>query len=255
MAGLPLDVETVGSGRDLVLLHSLLTDRTSFTALAERLSGERRLILVNLPGFGFSPPAAPFAGSADAVAALFEALALSADTDVIGNGLGGFVGLTLAIRHGGRFDRLVLIGGAVAFPEQGRATFRAMAERAATDGMPALAGQAVLRLFPQAYVDANPEVVADRTAVFNDIDPRVFAACCRALATLDLAQDLARVGNRTLVVVGEQDGATPPALGRDLAARLPNAEIAVLPGLGHAPHIQAPDAFVAAIAPFLGLRG
>ena len=54
-----LDVEIVGEGRDLVLLHSLLSDRTSFDPLAARLKGERRLILVNLPGFGKSPPAGP----------------------------------------------------------------------------------------------------------------------------------------------------------------------------------------------------
>ena len=54
-----LDVEIVGEGRDVVLLHSLLSDRTSFDPLAARLKGERRLILVNLPGFGKSPPAGP----------------------------------------------------------------------------------------------------------------------------------------------------------------------------------------------------
>ena len=59
---------------------------------------------------------------------------------------------------------------------------------------------------------------------------------------------------RTLIVVGEQDGATPPALGRALAERLADASSIELPGLGHCPHIQEPDVFVAAIAPFLGLR-
>ncbi|HLT03280.1 MAG TPA: hypothetical protein VK001_13935 [Geminicoccaceae bacterium] len=46
-----LDVEIVGEGRGLVLLHSLLSDRSSYEPLAARIAGERRLVLVNLPGF------------------------------------------------------------------------------------------------------------------------------------------------------------------------------------------------------------
>jgi 3-oxoadipate enol-lactonase len=249
-----LDVEIVGAGRDLVLMHSLLSDRTSFEPLAARIAGERRLILVNLPGFGTSPPAgAALGGYADAVAGVFDDLALSPATDVLGNGLGGFVALSLAIRHGGRFERMVLVGSAVAFPEAGRATFRALAGKVEQDGMAAVAGAAMRRMFPDEFIAAHPEVVAGREAVFRRIDPRVFAAACRALAALDLGAELKRILNPALIVVGARDEATPPALGRELADGLANATLVELPGLGHCPHIQDPDAFVAAIAPFLGL--
>src|SRR5690606_20426215 len=71
-----LDVEIVGKGRGLVLLHSLLSDRTSYEPLAARIAGERRLVLLNLPGFGASPPAgAALADYADAVAQVFDDLA------------------------------------------------------------------------------------------------------------------------------------------------------------------------------------
>jgi len=249
------DVEIVGEGRDLVLLHSLLSDRTSFAALAERVAGERRLILVNLPGFGGSPTAGPaISDYADAVAGLFHDLVLPPETDVLGNGLGGFVGLRLAIRHGARLDRLVLVGSAIAFPEAGRATFRALADKVEREGIAAVTGAAMRRMFPEAFVEANPDLIAGRAAVFEQIEPAVFASACRALATMDLDADLARVRNRALIVVGEQDEATPPALGRALAARLADASLIELPDLGHCPHIQDPDAFVAAIAPFLGLQ-
>lgn len=255
MGASAMDVEIVGEGPDLVLLHSLLTDRTSYAALAARLAPQSRLTLVNMPGFGASPPAEPLAGYADRIADLLDELGLSPETDVLGNGLGGFVGLTLALRHGKRFNRLVLIGSAVAFPEPGRATFRAMAEKAEANGMAPLADTAMLRMFPQGYIDANPAVIADRKRVFTAIDPGVFAAACRALAALDLAPDLGRIRNRVLVVVGENDTATGSSLGHDLAARLPSAAIIELKDAGHAPHMQAPDALVQAIGPFLGLTG
>lgn len=250
-----LDVEIVGSGPDLVLLHSLLTDRTSYRALVDRLAGQRRLILVNLPGFGASPAAEPLAGYADRVAEMFDELALPPETDILGNGLGGFVGLMMAIHHGETFNRLILVGSAIAFPEPGRATFRGMADKAETVGLGPLADAAMLRMFPQDYIDAHPDVIADRKAVFATIDAQVFADACRALANLDLAPDLDRVRNPVLVAVGEHDTATGASLGHTLAARLPKGEIIELAGAGHAPHMQAPDALVEAIGPFLGLKG
>ena len=210
---------------------------------------------MNLPGFGKSPPAGPALGDyAEAVAGLFDDLALPPETDVLGNGLGGFVALALASRHGARFARMVLVGSAIAFPEAGRATFRALADKVEQDGMAAVADAAMRRMFPEPFIAANPEVVAGRAAVFRRIDPDVFAAACRMLAALDLGPELARIQNPTLIVVGAEDQATPPALGRALADRLASATLIELPRLGHCPHIQDPDAFVAAIAPFLGLR-
>ncbi|MCB1486697.1 MAG: alpha/beta fold hydrolase [Bauldia sp.] len=253
MAGQDLEVEIVGSGPDLVLLHSLLTDRTSYAALVDRLKNRRRLVLFNMPGFGSSPRAEPLAGYADRIVEAFDALGLPPETDVLGNGLGGFVGLTMALRHGERFNRLVLIGSAIAFPEAGRATFRAMADKAESIGMAPLADAAMLRMFPQDYIDANPAVIEDRKQVFVAIDPQVFAAACRSLAALDLAPDLDRITNPVLVVVGEHDSATGSSLGHELAARLPDGQVIELAGAGHAPHMQAPDALVRAMAPFLGL--
>ncbi|PYR70207.1 MAG: hypothetical protein DMF88_03545 [Acidobacteria bacterium] len=59
VGGAALDVVQGGEGRDLVLLHSLLTDRTVFDQVITMLGRDRRLTLVNLPGFGKSDPAGP----------------------------------------------------------------------------------------------------------------------------------------------------------------------------------------------------
>lgn len=248
-----LDTETIGTGPEIVLLHSLLTDRTSFRGLADRLSKERRVTLVNLPGFGGSPPSEPLVGWADRVAEMCLSLGFSAKPDVLGNGLGSFVALTMAARHGAQIGRIVLLGAAIAFPEQGRATFRGLADKVEREGMASVADIAVARMFPEDFLAAHPEIVAERKAGFQRIDPSVFAAAARSLATLDLSAELELIRNPVLVVVGERDGATTPALGRALAQRLPDARYRELPGIGHAPHIQALDLLIATIAPFLDL--
>jgi 3-oxoadipate enol-lactonase len=55
--------------------------------------------------------------------------------------------------------------------------------------------------------------------------------------------------------VGSLDAATPPALARELASGIPGARLVELPGCGHCPPLQQPAAFMAAIAPFLGVAG
>lgn len=248
-----LDFEITGQGPDIILLHSLLSDNTSFADLVDRLSSKRRLILVNMPGFGTSPPAAPLEGYASEILSLMDDLSLPQTTDIIGNGLGSFAALTMAIQGPGRFNRMVLLGGAIAFPEPGRETFRKMAEKALSEGMKPLTGQAMLRMFSPDYIAKNPEIVADREAVFNTIDAGVFAAACTALSKLDLSDDLGGVANKTLLVVGADDSATTPILGINLVNALQNGEINELAGAGHAPHIQVPDALIEVLTPFLDL--
>src|SRR5215471_1378958 len=96
-----LDIVKMGQGPDLVLLHSLLSDRTAFDRIAPRLALERRLWLVNLPGFGASAPAGPgLEDFADRIAGELPNLGLSEKADLLGNGFGGFVSVALAVRHG-----------------------------------------------------------------------------------------------------------------------------------------------------------
>jgi 3-oxoadipate enol-lactonase len=256
MSASRLDVETIGGGPPLLLLHSLLSDRTSFVRLARLIAGERRSLMVSLPGFGMSPRSEPWIDAyAEQVAELCEELKLPADTDVLGNGLGAFIALKAASRHGERFRRLVLAGCGVAFPEADRTLFRNMAEKAERDGMEGLVEPATRRMLSARFIAANPDAVAERQAAFRAIPADVFAAACRALSTLDLAPELSHIRNPTLVVVGSLDPATPPSLGRDLAGRLPNARMVEMRGIGHAPHLEDPEAFLSVVGPFLGLRG
>jgi 3-oxoadipate enol-lactonase len=250
-----LDTRIVGRGRDLVLVNALLSDRTAYEPLAERLADQRRMVMVNLPGFGASPAGvASLDDHADAVAGLFDDLGLSPETDILANGLGSFVALKMAIRHGTRFGRMVLVGSGIAFPEAGRATFRALADKVEAEGMGAVVGAAIKRMFPEDFIAANPSLVAERERVFKAIDPNVFATSCRLLAALDLGAEVGSISNPALVVIGLEDGATPPAIGRELAAHLPDGRAVEMAGAGHCPHMQMPDAFIAEIAPFLGLR-
>jgi 3-oxoadipate enol-lactonase len=253
--GAEVDVEQTGQGPDLLLLHSLLTDRGSFAPIVPALSRSRRVTLPALPGFGRSTPAGPaIEDSADRLAGLLEAVAPAKKTDVIGNGYGGVIALALAARHGDRIGRLVLCDTAASFPEAGKVPFRAMAEAVTRSGMSAIVDAAVKRIYPPEYLAAHPEAVLERRAVLLRADPAHFAAACRALAVVDLRPALGRIANPTLVVVGTLDSATPPELSRELASGISSATLREIPDCGHCPPLQRPQEFLAAIESFLDLQ-
>jgi 3-oxoadipate enol-lactonase len=251
--GTDLDVVQVGRGRDLVLLHSLLTDRTVFDAVIPSLGRDRRLTLVNLPGFGASAPAGPsIEDYADRVALLFPALGLKPETtDLLAMSFGGFVGIALAARHGRLFRRLILVDTAAAFPEPAKAPLRAMAERALRDGMSAVVDTALGRMFTEAFIAAHPDTVVARSETLRRARPEHFATACRALADLDLRPVLCKIPNPTLVVVGALDATTPPALARELMAGIDGARLVEIPDSAHCPPVEKPEEFARAAGNFL----
>ncbi len=252
----PLDVVQMGKGRNLVLLHSLLSDHTAFDRIAPRLAAERRVWLVNLPGFRASAPAGPgLEQMADRIAEQLPKLGLSGDADLLGNGFGGFVSVELAVRHGGLFDRLVLVDTGAAIPPQGKGAFHVMAERVESGGMEAVLATALQRMFPDDFLAEHPAIAEQRKATLRAAKPEHFAAACRALARFDRRAELGTIRNPTLVVVGLRDTATPPGLSYELAAGIPGAALLELAQCGHSPHIQDPEGFWQAIKPFLHLVG
>ncbi|MGH6968997.1 MAG: alpha/beta fold hydrolase [Stellaceae bacterium] len=251
-----LDVVATGTGRAVVLLHSLLSDRGTFDRTAPRLARERRVLLVDLPGFGGSAPAGPrLEDFADRIAENLPRLGLKPDeTDVLGNGFGGFIAVALAVRHGAKFDRLVLVDSGAAIPAAGKSAFDKMAAAVESGGMAAVLDAALARMFPADFLAAHPEIAEQRRAALLAMNPQCFAAACRALAALDLRGAIRSIRNPTLVVVGLKDTATPPALSHELAATIPGAQLIELPHCGHSPHIQDPEGFWNAVKPFLGLQ-
>jgi len=167
---------------------------------------------------------------------------------------GGFVALQLAIRHPQIAARLVLADCGAAFSQAGREAFRNMAAAARAKGLGAITEVAMRRLFAPEFQAQHPELMRDRREAFLRTDTKVIVAACEALAGLDLRPQLSQVKIPVLVLVGEHDEATPPAMSRELAAGLPNARLKIIPGCAHVPQLQAPRLFLDSIGDFMPQR-
>jgi 3-oxoadipate enol-lactonase len=242
-----------GAGRDVVLLHSLLTDYRAFDPVLPALAAKFRVTLFNLPGFhGSQAVTALIDAYVARIEAGFEEFGIGPDAILIGNGFGGTVALAFALAHPGRIGKLVLADVAPGFPEEGRQAFRLMAEKVAAGGLGAIADMAAKRVFHPDYLAQHPEAIDQRRAVLTAVDPAAFCAACKALTEVDLVPLLPKLAVPTLVVCGALDQATPPALNRLIAEKAPDARYVELPGCGHCPPLEQPDAFLAAIKDFVG---
>lgn len=247
-----LSARTAGRGRPILLFHSLLADASSFDLIAPTLAQTHQAIVLRLPGFGDSEPVGSALETiADHIAQAIGALGLSEQPILLGNGYGGFIALLIAIRHPGIASRLVLADCGAAFSPEGRAAFRGMSAAARDKGLGVIADVAMRRLFSPAFQQQNAELIAERRKRFMTLDPQVFHGACDALATLDLRAFLPSVAVPALILVGEQDEATPPAMARELCAGLADARLVELPGCAHVPQLQAPGLFMETIRPFI----
>ncbi|MEU4552079.1 3-oxoadipate enol-lactonase [Micromonospora violae] len=156
-----------------------------------------------------------------------------------GLSLGGMVGMWLAAHAPDRVRRLALLctSASLGPAEQWRA--RAATVRA--EGLPAIADAVVARWFTPAFAAARPAVVAAHRAMLTANPPAGYAACCEAIATMDLRPDLGRITAPTLVIAGADDPATPVAHAREIVGRVPRARLAVLDAAAHLANVEQPE--------------
>lgn len=250
--GATVEYQDAGSGKPLVLLHTLLADRTVYDRVTGPLSEGRRVLTPNFPGYGDST--GPIGGDifdyADRVAGFLDAMDLE-QVDLLGNGYGGFVAQAVALAHPGRVDRLILVDTGPGFPEPAKVPLRGLQGKVLSDGMAGVLDAAMLRMFPPAYIEVAPEVIAERRAALAKADPTLFANACGALIVLDHGPRLGEIAHPTLVMVGLEDQTTPPELSRTLAEGIPGARLIELPGIGHCPQVQSPEDFLSGVLEFL----
>lgn len=251
-----MQIEVEGDGPPLVLVHSLLTDSTAYDLTAPVLAKNRRVVRVSLPGFGTTPPLAAdnptIFDLADAVAEALDIAEVDPDAAVVGNGLGAFVVVALAINHGNRFAELVVANGGAWFPTERQAAFTTMSNLVTDSGMEAVVDVAVKRIFTDEYLADHPTAIDERREVLVKTNPTAFAGACRALRDMDLRDRASTIGNRTLVIAGGADATTPPSMSHDLAERIPDVRLVTLDGCGHCPPLEQPNEFVAVLEDFLG---
>jgi 3-oxoadipate enol-lactonase / 4-carboxymuconolactone decarboxylase len=237
----------------VLLLGSLGSTLEMWDPQVPALAGRFRVLRCDARGHGRSPvPPGPYAldDLVDDVVALLDRLGV-ARAHVVGLSLGGMTALRLAAREPARVDRLALLcTSALLGPAQ------AWTERAATvraQGTGAVADAVVDRWLTPAGRD--PALLERLRAMVAATPAEGYAACCEAIAAMDLRHDLSRVAAPTLALAGADDPATPPVHLEVIAAGVPGAVLQVLPRAAHLASLEQADAVNAALLAHLDPAG
>ena len=253
----PLAIEETGRGEPLVLLHGIATDRHIWELVTPLLAARRRVIAVDLPGFGASAPAGEefdLERVAFSIARALKAQGIRRPFDLVGHSLGGGVALTLAARGPGAVRRLVLVAPAGLKPMSPRVA--AVLASAADTVIAARRGAAPLtdlawgrRLLLRGVV-ANgaglPPALA-RQMVRASATALRTAPALRTIATADLRPLLTEAKVPLGVIWGELDQTMPVETLTQVVAVRPDAMVARLRRAGHVPMVERPLAFVEAL--------
>jgi 3-oxoadipate enol-lactonase len=210
-------------------------------------SGVRRVVTIDLPGHGGSVAAEGEYRLEDLGRDVLE-VADSAGIDrfdLAGISLGGLISLWLGIVAPDRVLTLVASNTAarVATSEFWSERMSAVAEL----GMEGIRSSVLPRFFTPDFPGRDPETFRSVESVFTSVDPIGYAGCCAALRDADLRDRVSEIRCPTLIVVGDQDLATPPTDGEFLSGRISGSRLAVIAGAAHLANLDQPEAFTSAV--------
>jgi 3-oxoadipate enol-lactonase len=230
-----------------VLSNSLATTVEMWNPLLPLLSGRLRVVRYDARGHGRSPvPDGPYsiADLGGDVLALLDRLGIER-ASFCGISLGGMVAQWLGAHAPERLDRLVICCSASKVPSE---PFIERAAEARAPGGPArLAPAVVERWLTPAFAREHPEVRQFLFEMLIATPGEGSAACCEAIAAMDLRPVLGAITAPTLVVAASEDPATPPAHGALIARNVTGARLTVIRGAAHLANLQAPGPVTAAL--------
>jgi len=243
-----------------VLLHGLGGTWSYWGRTMALLAGRARCVALDLPGFGHSdaPPGGFSLDSAvDELAGAMQALG-TGPAAVCGHSLGGPVAVRLALRHPGVVSRVIVVGPSGLKPApawQDRAlklvpVYRAL-RRVLLRWEHWLLHVGPLRRAALRTLVTNPATVDDATArslVDGGREARELHGAIAASFATGLADEAARLAVPVAAIWGDRDRMVPPGDAQVLQDAVPSAVIRFLPGCGHLPMVERPEAFSALLA-------
>jgi len=259
-AGVRLHVRDTGpkDAPAVLLLHGFGASLHTWESWARLLSTDRRVVRLDLPGFGLTGPD-PTGDYTDArsvrvLSALLDRLGI-ARASLVGSSMGGRIAWVFAAEEPGRVDKLVLMAPD-GFAGPGREYGKAPKVPFVARLLPFVLPDRLLRpMLARAYGD--PAVLTeDVYARYRDmlLAPSVRSAIVARVGQSVLADPepiLRRIQAPTLLVWGEKDALVPFDNAADYVKALPDSAVVSFPELGHVPHEEAPVRSLEPVRAFL----
>jgi 3-oxoadipate enol-lactonase len=111
------------------------------------------------------------------------------------------------------------------------------------------------RWFTEPFRQQDAPVLEQVRTMIRTTPPQGYIGCCYAIAALNLTDQLNAITVPTLIIVGEDDPATPVAASRLIHEQIKGSELVVLKSAAHLSNLEQPEAFTQALTAFLARVG
>jgi 2-hydroxy-6-oxonona-2,4-dienedioate hydrolase len=236
-----------GEGEPLVLLHGLFGALSNFKDLIEYFRQHYKVVVPMLPLFELDILHTTVGGLAKYVHRFLEARDLK-DIHLLGNSLGGHVGLVYLLKHPERVKSLILTGSSGLF------------ENGMGDTYPKRGYYEYIRKKTEVtFYDpkmATTELVDEIFSITNNrLKVIKIIALAKSAIRNNLGDELNNIKLPTLLIWGNNDTITPPFVAREFHRLLPNSELHFIDKCGHAPMMEVPEEFNIILHKFLKKLG
>jgi 3-oxoadipate enol-lactonase len=244
-----------GNGTPLVFIHAFPLSKTMWQPQVDTLKDTYRVITIDLGGHGESDTVLwndSLDGYAKNIIHLLDHLGI-VQAVFVGLSMGGYTLFSIYRNYADRVKAMVLADTrAQADTEEGKAGRQSMAEVAFKDGASAIADIMLPKLLAASTIEHRPEMVQQvREMILQTPTAGIVVDLVAMAARPDSSDLLSTITCPTLVIVGEDDQATPIAESQYMAQRIPGATLVTIPQAGHLSNFEQPEAFNRAIDSFL----
>ncbi len=239
----------------LVFANSLGTDFRIWRAIVPAFANDFAILCYDKRGHGLSDIAHPPYAMSDHVgdiAGLLDHLHIRRAV-MCGLSVGGMIAIGLTSWRPDLVRALILCDTAhkIGTADSWNDRIRAITE----NGIPAVSGTILERWFSPAFRSPSNASFAGYRNMLERSPVTGYAGTCAALRDTDYTAKARVIHLPTLCVVGDQDGATPPALVKELADLIAGARYEIIADAGHIPCVEQPDKLISVMRPFLASVG
>ena len=247
-------LEGTPEGAAVTLSHPLGASLELWDAQAAALEDRYRVLRYDVRGHGASDvPPGPYTleQMAGDLHAVLQAEHI-ASTHFVGLSMGGLIGMTAALTWPRAIASLVLCDTTSCYGAGIRAMWDDRIHAAESQGMTdALIERTMEIWFTPAFRERHKATVDRVRAMLRATNPRGYVGAVQAIAGVDLTDRLAAITCPTLVVVGERDPGTPPAMAQAIHERIRGSRLLVLPDAAHCSVVERAAEFNRALLAFL----
>ena len=251
--GVAINYMVEGRGRHVTLLHGVGSHLEAWDGIVAALRGECTVLRYDLRGHAKSgKPPGPYALDdylAD-LAALLDAQSVDRTT-LVGFSFGGMIAPAFTVRHPERVRALAIVSAVAGRTPEQRAAVIKRADELARGGATTTVGAAIERWFTPEFRAQHPEIIERQIRRVLANDPVGYAAAYRVFAESDVIGDLEQIRCPTLVMTGEHDTGSTPAMAKAIHDRIAGSRLVILPRYRHSLLIEATAEVVSELRAFL----